>query len=96
MGSIPTKLALTTLGAARVEIRRDTRDEHGAAVARRLFYVLEETREGVHEGVPRRAEAWVPTRPVRRWSRRAGPKAGRRSRQAGEPAEHRAPMLLFA
>jgi RimJ/RimL family protein N-acetyltransferase len=61
---ILTNLALTTLGAARVEIRCDTRNDRSAAVARRLGYVLEETRDEVHEGSPRRAETWVRTQPL--------------------------------
>ena len=36
----------STLGAARVEIRRDILDERGAAVARRLGYVLRDTPGG--------------------------------------------------
>jgi RimJ/RimL family protein N-acetyltransferase len=61
---ILTDLALTTLGAARVEIRCDTRNERSSAVARRLGYVLEETRDEVHESQPRRAETWVRTQPL--------------------------------
>lgn len=59
-----TNLALTTLGAARVEIRCDTRNERSAAVPRRLGYILEDTRDEVHEGSPRSAQTWVRTEPV--------------------------------
>jgi RimJ/RimL family protein N-acetyltransferase len=59
-----TNLALTRLGAARVEIRCDARNERSAAVARRLGYDLEDTRDEVYEGWPRRAQTWVRTRPV--------------------------------
>jgi RimJ/RimL family protein N-acetyltransferase len=59
-----TNLALTRLGAERVEIRCDALNERSAAVARRLGYVLEETRDEVYEGWPRRAQTWVRTRPV--------------------------------
>ncbi|HVG45536.1 MAG TPA: GNAT family N-acetyltransferase [Longimicrobium sp.] len=61
---ILTNLALTRLGAARVEIRCDTRNERSAAVPRRLGYVLEETRDEVYEGSPRQAQTWVRTQPI--------------------------------
>jgi ribosomal-protein-serine acetyltransferase len=61
---ILTNLALTRLGAARVEIRCDTRNERSAAVPRRLGYILKETRDEVYEGSPRRAQTWVRTQPV--------------------------------
>lgn len=61
---ILTNLALTRLGAARVEIRCDIRNERSAAVPRRLGYILEATRDEVYEGVPRRAQTWVRTQPV--------------------------------
>ncbi|HLL48940.1 MAG TPA: GNAT family N-acetyltransferase, partial [Longimicrobiaceae bacterium] len=61
---ILTNLALTGLGAARVEIRCDARNERSAAVARRLGYVLESTRDEVYEGWPRQGQTWVRTRPV--------------------------------
>lgn len=59
-----TDLALTKLGAERVEIRCDTRNERSSAVARRLGYVLEATRDEVYEGLARRGETWVRTEPV--------------------------------
>jgi RimJ/RimL family protein N-acetyltransferase len=61
---ILTNLALTSLGATRVEIRCDVRNERSAAVARRLGYVLESTRDEVYEGWPRQGQTWVRTRPV--------------------------------
>ena len=59
-----TNLALASLGAARVEIRCDVLNERSAAVPRRLGYDLEDTRDEVHEGTPRRAQTWVRTEPV--------------------------------
>lgn len=59
-----TNLALKRLGAARVEIRCDVRNERSAAVARRLGFVLEDTRDEVYEGRVRRGQTWVRTRPV--------------------------------
>jgi RimJ/RimL family protein N-acetyltransferase len=61
---ILTNLALTRLGAARVEIRCDVRNERSAAVARRLGYVLEATRDEVYEGRPRQGQVWVRAEPV--------------------------------
>ncbi|HTE17028.1 MAG TPA: GNAT family N-acetyltransferase [Armatimonadota bacterium] len=61
---ILTNLALTRLGAERVEIRCDTLNERSSAVARRLGYELADTRDEVYEGTPRRAETWVRTHPV--------------------------------
>ena len=61
---ILTNLALTRLGAERVEIRCDTRNERSAAVPRRLGYVLEDTRDEVYEGSPRQAQTWVRTQPA--------------------------------
>ena len=61
---ILTNLALTQLGAARVEIRCDIRNERSAAVPRRLGYVLEETRDEVCAGRPRRAQTWVRVEPL--------------------------------
>ena len=61
---ILTNLALTRLGAERVEIRCDSRNERSAAVPRRLGYVLEDTRDEVYEGSPRQAQTWVRTQPV--------------------------------
>jgi RimJ/RimL family protein N-acetyltransferase len=61
---ILTDLALTRLGATRVEIRCDVRNERSAAVARRLGYVLEATRDEVYEGTPRVGQVWVRTRPA--------------------------------
>ncbi|HEX8454061.1 MAG TPA: GNAT family N-acetyltransferase [Longimicrobium sp.] len=61
---ILTNLALTTLGATRVEIRCDVLNERSAAVPRRLGYVLEDTREEVFEGAVRTAQTWVRTEPV--------------------------------
>lgn len=59
-----TNLALTRLGARRVEIRCDVRNERSAAVARRLGFVLADTRDEVYEGHSRRAQTWVRTRQV--------------------------------
>ncbi len=59
-----TNLALTTLGAARVEIRCDVLNERSAAVPRRLGFALEDTRDEIHEGTPRRAQTWVRTHPI--------------------------------
>jgi RimJ/RimL family protein N-acetyltransferase len=61
---ILTNLALTTLGADRVEIRCDVLNERSSAVARRAGYVLEDTRDEVYGGKPRRAQTWVRTEPV--------------------------------
>lgn len=61
---ILTDLALTRLGATRVEIRCDVRNERSAAVPRRLGYVLEETRDEVYEGRPRTGQVWARTRPL--------------------------------
>ncbi len=61
---ILTDLALTTLAATRVEIRCDERNERSAAVARRLGYALEETRDEVYEGTPRRGQVWVRAEPA--------------------------------
>ncbi len=61
---ILTGLALTRLGAARVEIRCDELNERSAAVPRRLGYVLEDTQDEVYGGRPRRAQTWVRTRPL--------------------------------
>jgi RimJ/RimL family protein N-acetyltransferase len=61
---ILTNLALTSLGAERVEIRCDVHNERSAAVPRRLGFVLVETRDEIHEGTPRRAQTWVRTQPL--------------------------------
>jgi RimJ/RimL family protein N-acetyltransferase len=61
---ILTNLALTRLGATRVEIRCDELNERSGAVPRRLGYVLEDTRDEVYEGRPRRAQTWVRTDPL--------------------------------
>ena len=61
---ILTNLALTRLGAKRVEIHCDARNERSAAVPRRLGYILEETRDELYEGRPRQAQTWVRTQPV--------------------------------
>lgn len=61
---ILTNLALTGLGATRVEIRCDVRNERSAAVPRRLGYVLEATRDEVYEGTPRQGQVWARTEPV--------------------------------
>ena len=59
-----TNLALTKLGAARVEIRCDVLNERSAAVPRRLGYALEDTRDEIYAGRPRRAQTWVRTEPL--------------------------------
>jgi RimJ/RimL family protein N-acetyltransferase len=61
---ILTNLALTRLGARRVEIRCDSRNDRSSAVPRRLGYILESTRNEVYEGRPRRAQTWVRTQPL--------------------------------
>jgi RimJ/RimL family protein N-acetyltransferase len=59
-----TDLALTSLGAARVEIRCDILNERSSAVPHRLGYDLEDTRDELHDGTPRSAQTWVRTRPI--------------------------------
>jgi RimJ/RimL family protein N-acetyltransferase len=59
-----TDLALTSLGAARVEIRCDILNERSSAVPHRLGYDLEDTRDELRDGTPRRAQTWVRTRPI--------------------------------
>jgi RimJ/RimL family protein N-acetyltransferase len=61
---ILTNLALTTLGATRVEIHCDVLNERSAAVPRRLGFGLEDTRDEVFEGTPRCGQTWVRTEPV--------------------------------
>lgn len=59
-----TNLALTRLGASRVEIRCDVLNERSGAVPRRLGYALADTRDEVYKGRPRTAQTWVRTEPI--------------------------------
>lgn len=61
---ILSNLALTTLGATRVEIRCDVLNDRSAAVPRRLGFALDDTREEVFGGAARTAQTWVRTEPV--------------------------------
>lgn len=59
-----TNLALTRLGAARVEIRCNVLNERSAAVPRRLGFTLAGERDEIYAGEPRRAQTWARTEPV--------------------------------